>query len=134
MKLIVRVMMPMAITCALAVSAAFAEPPVLVTTFTNPEPAVAVLFPTAIAGVGTDHVLFGAPFDHLQGDTGAAYLFNTDGRMLHKFTNPETDPETARWGWFGLAVAALGSDRVIIAAPNEDVLAGAYMGKVYLFN
>jgi hypothetical protein len=98
-------------------------------TFRNPTPAVADFFGRSVAAVGSSLVLVGASGD----DTGAqnagcAYLFRTDGTLLMTITNPApADPDA-----FGSFVAAMGNDRIIIAA-NQDSLSGSYAGTAYLF-
>jgi hypothetical protein len=102
----------------------------LLTTFTNPTPAVNDLFGNSVAAVGSDRVLAGAPYDDTGAtDAGAAYLFNTNGTLLTTFTNPIP----AYQDCFGNAVAAVGTDKVLIAAPYDDT--GAInAGAAYLFS
>jgi hypothetical protein len=117
-----------AIVGAAVPGTALAQAPVLVTTFTNPQPTVVEAFPTAIAAVGTDRVLMGAAYDRSPGSAvGRAYLFSTNATLLVTFTNFEN----TTWGYFGAAVATLGNDRLIIGAPGETI-AGTLAGKVYL--
>jgi hypothetical protein len=98
----------------------------LLTMFTNPTPAADDYFGSSVTAVGTDRVLIGAYLDDTGAvNTGAAYLFSTNGALLATFTNPAP----ADYDVFGDSVAAMGSDRVLI---------GAYMGyggtgAVYLF-
>ena len=102
----------------------------LLTTFTNPTPAIGDLFGNAVAAVGNDLVLIVAPGDGTgAADAGAAYLFRTNGTLLTTFTNPT--PAIA--DLFGNAVAAVGSDRVLIGASRDDTGA-ADAGVVYLFS
>jgi hypothetical protein len=94
----------------------------LVATFTNPTPASLDRFGSSVATVGTDRVLIGADGDDTGATiAGAAYLFSTNGALLTFFTNPAP---TLGDG-FGISVAAMGSDRVLIAAKGG--------GKAYLF-
>lgn len=103
----------------------------LLTTFTNPSPEAtpwynnpesdADKFGLAIAGIGDDRVLIGAPREGMD-DTGVAYVFRTNGTLLATFHNPDQTQDYAK---FGFSVAALGSDRVIVGAPN--------VGAAYLF-
>lgn len=103
---------------------------VLLTTFTNPAPAAGDWFGYSIAAVGTDRVLIGAFYDDSGAvDAGAAYLFNTNGVLLATFTNPAP----AVLDQFGYSVAAVGSDRVLIGAFNDD-LGAADTGAAYLFS
>jgi len=102
----------------------------LLTTFTNPTPAASEYFGQAVAVVGTDRVLIGAYFDSAGAPAaGAAYLFNTNGTLLITFTNPAP----ATLNYFGAAVAAVGTDRVLIGAAGVDT--GAFdAGVAYLFD
>jgi len=98
----------------------------LITTITNPVPASDDEFGYAVAAVGNDRVAIGAYYgdtDALNG--GSAYLFSTNGTLLVTFTNPAPGP----FEYFGSALAGLGSDCVLIGAPNGTLTGGA----VYLF-
>ena len=101
----------------------------LLATFTNPTPFSNDDFGYAIAAVGADKVLIGAPFDNTGAtDAGAAYLFSTNGALLTTFTNPTP----AASDTFGYSVAGVGADKVLIAAPSDDT--GALnTGAAYLF-
>ena len=99
-------------------------------TFTNPTPAAADYFGTAVAAVGTDKVLIGALYKYIGGfDAGAAYLFSTNGTLLTMFTNPTP----ANGDYFGNAVAAVGLDKVLIGA-YQDYNGAIHSGAAYLFN
>ena len=94
----------------------------LLTTFTNPTPAPDDRFGWSVAAMGSDRVLIGAIKDDTGArDSGAAYLFSTNGVLLTTFTNP-TPQDSA---YFGRAVAAVGNDHVLIGAQNA--------GAAYLF-
>ena len=102
----------------------------LLTTFTNPTSAAGEYFGYSVAAVGTDCVLVGAyqaatgaPF------AGAAYLFSTNGTLLTTFTNPTV----ANSDYFGISVAAVGTDRVLIGA-NRDDTGAIDAGAAYLFS
>ncbi|HYG24859.1 MAG TPA: tail fiber domain-containing protein [Verrucomicrobiae bacterium] len=102
----------------------------LLTTFTNPAPAVNDYFGSAIAPVGSDRVLIGAYSDSAGApDAGAAYLFSTNGTLLTTFTNPTP----ANGDFFGLPVASLGSDRVLIGA-FSDSMGASDSGVMHLFS
>jgi hypothetical protein len=102
----------------------------LATTFTNPTPAFEDFFGRALAAVGTDRVLIGAYGDNTGAfAAGAAYLFSTNGTLLTTFTNPTP----AFQDWFGAAVAAVGTDRVLIGAAWDNTGATA-AGAAYLFS
>ena len=101
----------------------------LLTSFTNPTPAFDGGFGVAIAAVGSDRVLIGAPY-HNTGAAGAgtAYLFGTNGALLNTFTNPIP----AIGDNFGSSVAAVGNDRVLIGAIDYNGSKGTG-GAAYLF-
>ena len=84
----------------------------------------------SLAAVGNDRVLIGAYQDDTgETDAGAAYLFSTNGTLLTTFTNPTP----AASDYFGYSVAAVGSDRVLIGAYQDDT-GGADAGVAYLFS
>jgi hypothetical protein len=102
----------------------------LLTTFTNPGPALSDSFGVSVAAVGTDRVLIGADGDDAGAtNAGAAYLFNTNGALLTTFTNPTP----ALYDRFGVSVAAVGTDRVLIGADYGD-MGATDAGAAYLFN
>ncbi len=102
----------------------------LLTTFTNPTPANYDWFGYSVAAVGADQVLMGAPYDCTGASSaGAAYLFSANGALLKTFTNPTPGVHDL----FGNAVAAVGTDRVLIAAPCDDTGAN-FAGTAYLFS
>src|SRR5262245_12781113 len=105
----------------------------LLTTITNPTPAANDFFGSSVAAVGSDRVLIGATGDDTAAtNAGAAYLFWTNGVLLATFTNPS--PAYSSRG-FGAAVAAVGSDRVLISAPGIDAPDGTQRaGTAYLFS
>jgi len=101
----------------------------LLNTFTNPTPAIANTFGVAVAAVGSDRVIIGAPDANTGANrAGTAYLFSTNGTLLTTVTNPV--PVAA--DNFGFAVAAVGSDRVLIGAIADG--GGASGGAAYLFS
>ncbi len=102
----------------------------LLATFTNPTPEVYGNFGISVAAVGNDRVLIGGAGDNMAAtDAGAAYLFSTNGALLTTFTKPMPAAKDR----FGISVAAVGTDRVLIGSPGDD--AGATdAGAVYLFN
>jgi len=87
-------------------------------------------FGRAVAPLGNNLVLIGA--DRAGPSlTGAVYLFNTNGALLMTFANPNPSPSAL--DYFGMSVAGVGSDRVLIGAEEEDT--GALdTGVAYLFN
>lgn len=90
----------------------------LITTITNPSPAVGDLFGSKMAAVGNDRILIGASGDDTFGpDFGVVYLFNTNGTLLVTYTAPVQS--------FGNAVAAIGTN-ALIGAPTFD--------RAYLFD
>jgi hypothetical protein len=102
----------------------------LLTTFTNPAPAAYDNFGRSVAALGSDQVLIAASFDDIGAkDAGAAYLFSTNGTLLKTFSKPTP----AASDGFGSAVAALGTNCVLIAALGDDTGA-TNSGAVYLFS
>ncbi|HMJ90379.1 MAG TPA: tail fiber domain-containing protein, partial [Candidatus Acidoferrum sp.] len=102
----------------------------LLTTFTNPTPALGDNFGVALAAMGNDRVLIGASEDETgAANAGSAYLFSTNGTLLTTFTNPTP----AANDYFGNSVAGLGSDRVVISA-YSDSSAAFDAGATYLFS
>ncbi len=102
----------------------------LLTTFTNPTPATSDNFGNAVAAVGADRALIGAYSDDTDFvNSGAAYLFSTNGTLLTTFTNPTP----ASGDSFGYAVAAVGPDKVLIGAFGDSTGA-TNAGAVYLFS
>lgn len=99
----------------------------LLTTFTNPTPAAGDAFGHSLAAVAADLVLISAHGDSTGASgAGAVYLFSTNGTLLTTFTNPAP----ANGDFFGISVAAVGADRVLIGAEGDNVSAGA----AYLFS
>jgi len=102
-------------------------------TFSNPNPAPEDHFGFGVAGVGNDRVLIGCHRDDTDGlDAGLAYLFGTaEGIPLdHTFHGPD-DPQPG--DYFGSAVAAVGTDKVLIGARGDDTGA-SNAGAAYLFD
>jgi hypothetical protein len=102
----------------------------LLTTFTNPTPADFDNFGNSVAAIGSDKVLIGAYSDDTgANNSGAAYLFSTNGTLLTTFTNPTS----AAFDLFGFSVAAIGSNKVLIGASQDDTGA-TDAGAAYLFS
>jgi len=102
----------------------------LITTITNPAPKDGEWFGYSVAGVGSDRFLVGAPNDFVETNIliGAVHLFSANGTLLDTVVNP-TPANRDRFGW---SVAAVGSDRAFIGAPQDDT--GAVdAGAAYLF-
>jgi hypothetical protein len=103
----------------------------LLTTFTNPTPAESDFFGYVMAAAGNDQVLFGTPYaDESAPGSGAAYLFNTAGTLQVTFTNPGPTIDDL----FGVSVAAVGTDRVLIGAPYAKSGGVTNAGVAYLFS
>ncbi len=104
----------------------------LVTTFTNVTPAVGDRFGFAVAAMGSDRVLVGAPRDDTSAlDAGAAYLFNTNGTLLNTFTNPALGERDN----FGAPITSFGEDRLLIGRKTPEFgPASTTPGSVYLFS
>jgi hypothetical protein len=102
----------------------------LLTTFTNPTPAVFDGFGFTVAAMGGDRVLIGTVWGNAGAtDAGAVYLFSTNGALLSTFTNPTP----AGFDNFGESVVAVGNDKVLVGAPNDDTGA-TDTGSAYLFS
>src|SRR5262245_1277370 len=114
----------------------------LLTTFTNPSPAyvppvdpeeeLGDWFGYAIAPLGNDRVLVGAPFN--EGEfccaySGTVYVFNTNGTLVTTIHNPNYGNNE-----FGTSVATLGHDRIIISAPRAGPDPEFPYGEVYLMD
>jgi hypothetical protein len=105
----------------------------LLTALTNTPPRLDAGFGTAVAAFGTNTVLIGA----CEGATwrislGSAYLVDDSGNLINVFTNPT--PVLVTNGWFGYALAAVGTDRVLIGAWGNTVAGRPYAGAAYLFH
>ena len=96
----------------------------LLTTFSNPVPtnSTASGFGGSVAAVGSDRVLIGASQGRT--NTGAAFLFSTNGSLLATLINPTGTTNDS----FGTTVASVGSDRVLFGDAT-----GSYGGAAYLF-
>src|SRR2546425_857349 len=104
--------------------------PLAYLTVANPTPAANEYFGFTMAALGSDRVLISAPLDDTGAtDAGAVYLFSTNRTLLTTFTNPTP----AAGDFFGSSMAAVGTDRVLIGAPNDDTGA-TDAGAAYLFN
>src|SRR5262245_26844291 len=96
--------------CIVSLASVRAASPVLLTTFPNPAPQADDNFSGAVAALGTDRVLIGAPGEG-PANTGAVYLFRTNGALLKTIANPNPS-YVDRLGpafdgdWFGSAIAA----------------------------
>ncbi len=95
-------------------------------------------FGAAIAAVDEHRFLVGAPAAdqiYLDGTlrtnstAGVVYLFDDSGTRLRTY-NP---PDPARAGNFGVALAMLGADRILIGSSNETVASFTGAGSVHLF-
>ncbi|HEY9171793.1 MAG TPA: hypothetical protein VI136_05870, partial [Verrucomicrobiae bacterium] len=103
----------------------------LLTTFTNPTPVASDNFGISVSAVGTELVVIGAHQDGTAGPSGAgaAYLFSTNGTLLTTFTNPTPATDDN----FGISVAAVGTDRVLIGAYRDNTGADN-AGAAFLFS
>lgn len=97
--------------------------------FHNPTPRILDGFGMAAVQHDGD-VLIGSPYAlHAGRDTGLAYLFDQQGRVLHTFENPFVTPGAL----FGQAVA-LTKQHVIIGAPHARDTVGTQTGAAYIFD
>ena len=97
----------------------------LLNTITNPT-GLRNLFACSVAAVDTDRLLIGSAFGTNQ--AGAAYLFSTNGNLITTFGNPTPAIDDG----FGLSVATLGTEHVLIGAHGDDS-GGPSRGAAYLF-
>jgi hypothetical protein len=103
----------------------------LLTTFTNPTPAVGDLFGSRVAVLGSDRLVVSCRYDDIGAtNSGAAYVFSSSGTLLNTISNPTPAADDG----FGGRVAALGNDRVIIGAIFDDTKHAANAGTAYLFS
>lgn len=101
----------------------------LLTTFTNPSPASVLQFGSSIAALGDDRVLIGAQgYDSSIRNSGAAFLFSTNGTLLTTITNPSPGDNL-----FGHSVAVVFNDKLLVGAPKTDPY-NSNPGGAYLFN
>ncbi|MEQ9484668.1 CHAT domain-containing protein [Coleofasciculus sp. F4-SAH-05] len=100
-------------------------------TFTSQDKTDNGRFGFAIAGMGSDKVIVGAPGEN--GKEGRAYLFDRDG-LIQTYTNPNSSTTTGdtQLG-FGYSVAAVESN-VLVGAPGDDHNEITDSGAAYLFN
>lgn len=98
--------------------------------FAKPQPASGDWFGFSVAIVGEDKVVVGAINDDTgQLNTGAAYLFSTNGNLLTTITNPAS----GFGDQFGYSVSSVGPDKVLIGARYADTT-GNNSGAAYLFD
>ena len=97
-------------------------------TFANPSPDAGDWFGSTLA-IDGNRVLIGASLDNTGAtDSGAAYLFDTNGTLLQTFLNPTP----AANDLFGNSIAIDG-DNVLISAFLDDA-GGSNSGAAYLFD
>ena len=99
----------------------------LLSIFREPNAYCCNFFPRDLALVG-DKIVCGSPQGNNSG--GVVYVFNTNGTLFNTITNPTA----ASGGVLGVALAALGADRIIIGEPNKTVGGVSYAGTAYLFS
>jgi hypothetical protein len=103
----------------------------VIRTFDNPDQSSSTssLFGSAIAGIGTQFVVVGAPLADVE--AGAAYVFDGSGAPLGGLHDPSPPPATG--GQFGFALAPVGS-YVLIGAPLADRQGAVDTGAAFLFD
>lgn len=88
-------------------------------------------FGYAVASVGTNRILIGAPFASItKSASGAAFLFSADGVLLTTFTNPVPSMSAN----FGNAATAIDADRVVITAYREELGGRDNLGGAFIFS
>ena len=105
---------------------------VLLATVTNPTPATSEQFGDAVAAVGSNRFVVGAPRDSTHGmGAGIAYLYDLGGALVATVTNPTTgNPEEDD---FGRSVAGVGTNKFLVGAPSAELNLGP-VGLAYLFD
>ena len=107
----------------------------LLTTITNPTPTTHESgFGVVMGVVGNDKLIVGDRYASVTGnETGAAYLYSTNGTLLVTFTNPVPQQQE----YFGYSVAGVGQDRVLVSAPQALAYSSDgqsnIVGAAYLF-
>lgn len=108
----------------------FATSGVLRAALTNPSPSSSDYFGCAVATLGADGILVGARGKDVGwAQSGAVYLFGTNGALRTTFTNPT--PASAQF--FGSSVAVLGTNRVLVAALQDGATLGR-SGRAWVFD
>ena len=104
----------------------------LQTTITNPIPTDFDDFGVGVAAVGRDLLAVGDSRDDSQGtdDAGIVYLYNTNGVLLVTITNPTPEIDDL----FGVNIAAVGTDRLLISAYWDNPGGLNNAGSVYLYS
>ncbi len=99
------------------------------TTVTNPTPKYKDYFGAALARVGADRFIVGAPGEISYTNYGFCCIYDSNGNQMLTITNPAP----AAGDGFGHAIAVLGNDRLVIAAYADE---GLYIdtGSVYLYD
>lgn len=103
----------------------------LLAVLTNPAPVVDAAFGGSITVVDGDKIIVGADGADRPGasETGAAYLFSTNGTLLTTFDNP-AGAAFDRYGW---TVVALNSNRFVATAPQHSPTTNAVRaGRAYV--
>jgi hypothetical protein len=104
----------------------------LLHSITNPTPGNDDQFGDAVAIVGNNRIAVGVPSDGAGdgGDnSGVVQLFTTNGAFLLTITNPSP----AVNDYFGYSVAAVGVDKLVVGAHQDDT-SGLNAGIAYLFS
>src|SRR5512141_3061472 len=105
-----------------------AQSATLLTTIANPTPALRDRFGGSLATMGSDRLVIGASQDDTGNvNAGAVYLFSTTGTLLTTLTNPAPTYGDE----FGCAVAAVGSDCIIVGAWKDERGSRADFGMAY---
>jgi len=99
--------------------------------FVNPAIASGKYFGYSVAASVTGLLVIGADGNTVSNQVaaGAVFLYRTNGTLIKSINNPVPGPNH----YFGASVAVLGSDRVLIGAPDAFRLV-ANEGIAYLFN
>jgi hypothetical protein len=120
--------------------------PVLTATITNPNPGSIVdtfppypwshAFGLALAALGTDRLLIGAPRDSTSGDgAGSVYIYDYSGNQLRRIHNA-----SGKRDMFGAVVVGVDAHRFLIGAPaaaltyNNGLATNSSAGVAYLYD
>jgi len=109
----------------------------LVATITNPAPQYGYQGPSSfgqsVAVLGTNAIVVGAPYQYhpSYGSVGAAFVYNTNGALLATVTNPIPQYGVQR---FAASVATLGTNRILVGAPNGYVPGVGNIGLVFVYD
>jgi len=103
----------------------------LLHTIFSPNSNAGDLFGRSVDAIGDDKFIISAYSEDVNGvqNSGAVYVFDLDANSLLRIPNP--DP--GEGDLFGIGVAAVGNDKILVGA-NNDVVDGVSAGSAYLYD